>query len=259
MLLDIINKCISDAQSKRASLNKTPGIFLGNKLIYDRGVYLTNYANCAKNRCIDIFDDAIFLLENNRISSACIVSRGMIETYALLRHLASKIRNTLSSKSGPESAEAALEIVVRFTNSSRLKVSEQKKVEKGIFKIEDYQFTEQARGRMLNSLAGSEHVVNALRDMYAEEMEHAKSPESQVEILYDGLSEWVHPSQTSIFHHYTEETHLIETSQGRLHLHNMAKLQCAKALHLITDVPNVCNYLEGLAKIISERDKLEPK
>jgi hypothetical protein len=248
-----VNESLSQAKTARAALSKNAGRVVGRLLDAPAGAYLENYAQCLLNRQIDIFDDALFLLEGGRIASACAISRGLIETNAFAKLLGSKVAETLVSRTGPESVDACLTTVLQFTNSSRFKQTEQKKVAKGIFDIDDYQFTEQASTRLLNSLATSEHVLDALRALFKEEMNHTGRKESGFEFSYDILSEWVHPSQTSIFHQYTPETHLIPTSVGPVHLHDAARLHCVRALHFITDSESVHTWLLELAKEISRR------
>ena len=250
---EIIEKDFDESIKARNILTKKESFVVGNTNNYEMGVYLSNYANCLLNRQLDIFDDTIFLLDNERIQSACIISRGMIETYAFARLLGTKIAKILTDTQGDKSIEESLKIILDFTNSSRFKVSEQKKVDKGIFNLDDYTFTEQAKNRMINFLAGSEHVMDALRSLYKDEMEQTESKESQFELTYDILSEWVHPSQTSIFHYYTPETHSIPTSQGTMHLHDNAKASCARALHFITDCKNVHEWLIELADEMNKR------
>lgn len=250
-------KTLAESKVARASLAKESVAFLGNRGALLPGDYLKNYSQSLLNRQIDVFDDATFLLENNRIPSACVVSRAMIETYAFAKHLGDLIEKSLTDKSGSESVDQCLEIILGFTNSSRLKETEQKKLSKGIFELDKYKFTEQAKNRMLNSLATSEHVMKALRALYSEEMRHTGRQESRFEIIYDSLSEWVHPSQTSIFHNYAPETHLIPTSYGGTHLYDHASFLCSRALHFITDSLNIHLSLGDLADEMSRRDPLK--
>ena len=253
LLKDAISKSLSEAKETRAGLTKRQGIVVNAVPEAGMGLYLANYAVCLLNRQIDIFDDSLLLLENDRIPSACIISRGMIETHAFARLLAHSISKTLSEMSGKESVDQCLDIVLRFTNSSRYKETEQKKLAKGVFELKDYEFTEQAKSRMTSSLAASEHVMNALRALFKEELDHTKAKESQFEIVYDSLSEWVHTSQTSLFHNYVPETHLVPTSQGEVHLHEGALVQCVRALHFITDSKNVHEWLVEMGDEISRR------
>lgn len=250
---EVIERHLNEARQARQKLKHKPGLIVGGIGRSDKGLYLSNYANCLLNRQIDIFDDSIFLLESGRIPSACIVSRGMIETYAFSKLLSKKVANILSSKSGEASVQESINLVLEFTNSSRFKVAEQKKIEKGIYDPADYAFTEQAKHRFENMLASSEHVMNALRDLYKEELEHTNAKESQFEIVYDALSEWVHPSQTSVFHNYVPETHNIPTSLGAIHIHDGARMSCARALHFITDSMNVYDWTLELAQEMTRR------
>lgn len=204
---------------------------------------------------IDIFDDSIFLIENNRIPAACTISRGMIETYAFYKLLLKKVEKILTSENGKKSVDESVELIMNFTNSSRFKESEQKKIVKGIYDPKEYEFTEQAKHRFENMLASSEHVMNSLRDLYKDEMHHRKTKESHFEIIYDALSEWVHPSQTSIFHNYVPETHMVPSSMGTIHIYDSAKMLCAQAIHFIVDSVNIYNGAIQLANEISRRDE----
>jgi hypothetical protein len=172
--------------------------------------------------------------------------------------LAHSVAKILDNKSGKDSVEDCIKTILKFTNSSRFKEAEQKKISKGIYSIDDYYFTEEAKDRMLNSLAASEHVMNALRTLFKEEMEHTGQNESQFELTYDSLSEWVHPSQTSVFHNYVPKTHLISTSVGKIHFYDGARLQCIRALVLITDSEKLHTWLVDLAREITFRSQRSP-
>ena len=253
MFSTLFESSILQSKAARSSLSKLPGRLVGNSPSAKAGEYLESYSQCILNRQIDIFDDTLLLLENGRIGSACAVSRGMIESYAFSKLLGEKVSRILVSKSGQESVDACLDVTLKFTNSSRFKQSEQKKVANNVFDIADHHFTSEAIERLLNSLAASEHVINALRALFAGEMEHTSLKESQLEMTYDILSEWVHPSQTSIFHQYTPETHLVPTSHGVVSIFDSAKLNCARALHFITDSSNIHHWLVNLSKEITDR------
>ncbi|EOX3188329.1 DUF5677 domain-containing protein, partial [Escherichia coli] len=209
MYKELIEQRLNEAKAARAALSKINGVIVEKTHNPDRGLYLVNYANLLMNRQIDIFDDALLLLENERYQSACIVSRGMIETHAFSRLLNKKVEKILTTQNGHASVDNAIEVILNFTNSSRFKKSEQEKIQKEVFDPNDYMFTEEAKYRFENLLAVSMHVMTALRELYKDEMKQTNQMESDFELTYDILSEYVHPSQTSIYHYYTPETHLV--------------------------------------------------
>ncbi|HGE7142414.1 TPA: hypothetical protein ACGB05_004882, partial [Klebsiella aerogenes] len=92
-----------------------------------------------------------------------------------------------------------------------------------------------------------------LRDLYQDEMKQTNQRESDFELTYDILSEYVHPSQTSIYHYYTPETHLVPTSVGNIHAYESAQLQCARALHFILDAKNQHYWSLQLANEMTKR------
>jgi len=253
MYKESLEKNLRESKEARSTLKHLPGIKVGPRNPIKKGLYLTNYANCLLNRQIDIFDDSLFLLEKGRIQSACVLSRGMIETHAFARLMNKKIEGILRSKNGFESVEESLDMLLTFTNSSRFKVSEQKKIRDGVFDPNDYMFTEQAKYRFENMLAGSKHVMKALEDLYKDELKETGMKESQFEQLYDVLSEWVHPSQTSIYHYYVPETHTVPTSVGDIHMNVSASLHCARALHFIMDTQRQHQWSYQLAQEIDRR------
>lgn len=255
MYKELIEQSFIEAKAARAELSKVDGVVVGKVSNNHQGLYLSNYSNLLMNRQIDIFDDALLLLERERYQAACVISRGMIETHAFSRLLNKKVEKILSKQTGRESVDKAIDVILGFTNSSRFKKSEQEKIQKGVFDPNDYMFTEQAKHRFENLLSVSQHVMKALRELYDDEMEQTKHKESQFEMTYDVLSEHVHPSQTSIFHYYTPETHMIPTSQGPIHAYEAAKLQCARALHFIVDAKNQHSWSSQLADEMTKRGK----
>lgn len=76
MFKELIEQSLNEAKAARAALNKVNGVVVGKMHNPDQGLYLVNYANLLMNRQIDIFDDALLLLENERYQTACVVSRG---------------------------------------------------------------------------------------------------------------------------------------------------------------------------------------
>lgn len=248
-----IEKNLLEAKEVRKKLNKFEGVVVGKKRNPPMGLYLLNYANLLMDRQIDIFDDAILLLDNKRYQAACIISRGMIETHAFSRLLNNSVEKILRNHTGLESVDKALDVILKFTNSSRFKKIEQTKIKDGIFNPDDYMFTEQAKYRFENFLAASQHVAEALRKMYEEEKAQTQHKESQFEITYDALSEYVHPSQISIFNYYTPDIHLTPTSFGDIHTYDSARFLCARALHFIVDAENQHHWSTLLAQEMTNR------
>ncbi|RAN43060.1 hypothetical protein RB25_24555 [Herbaspirillum rubrisubalbicans] len=66
------------------------------------------------NRQVDIYDDAILILNGGRLSSACIVCRGMIETYAIAKIIGEKIFKILSEKDGAKSLDECDKVLLNF-------------------------------------------------------------------------------------------------------------------------------------------------
>ncbi|WP_185753424.1 hypothetical protein [Stenotrophomonas rhizophila] len=252
MIKEATHIALKEAKESRAALSKSKPVLVGRIESAPASAYLHNFAACILNRHIDIYDDAVFLLENKRYQAACMVSRSMIETYAFAQHFYGKLRKLLSAESSASIKSDVFDLILKFTNSSKYKVGEQVKLNKGVFSLDDYSFTPQAIERMSMGLSGSEHVMNALRELYNAEKVQLSSVESQIEQTYDVLSEWVHPSQTSLFHHYVEETHEIPTSYGNVNFFDNAIFQCAAAIHFITGAGN---HYEWAMELADEMDR----
>lgn len=254
VFVEIFKKILAEAELSRAQLEVKDVALVGRFAHPPHGDYLRNFARCVLNRQVDIFDDTMLLLKAERVQAACTVSRAMIETYAFSKHLYSKVELAIGGGVTKEAVDSALKAVLKYSNSSRHKVNEQQKMAKGVFSLDDYEFTVEARERMAMGLAANEHVMNALRDLYKEEKSHTGKAESKYEMTYDVLSEWVHPSQTSIFHHYVKETHMIPTSAGVVNLFDSAKFQCSMALHLITDAAAQYDWALALSDALDSCD-----
>jgi len=132
-----------------------------------------------------------------------------------------------------------------------LTVEEQKRLSKGTFDAEDYHFTQQALDRMANEEAAAKHILNALRHVFQLEIDATGRQESVLELLYEQLSEWTHPSQTSLFHAFAEDTWQIETSVGVVSLWDGARMGCAQAMHLVSGLPDLASRMNFLAVDLS--------
>jgi hypothetical protein len=86
---------------------------------------------------------------------------------------------------------------------------------------------------MLQEAAQSIHVLNAMRFLFALELEQSGLKEISYELTYNALSEWVPPSQTSLLHKYAVATHHVETSLGAVSLDERLRYECAGGLRLI--------------------------
>jgi len=259
-MLDLVAEKLEEARNCRMRLAHVPVCALRNASNPEPGAFVSNYAGGLLNRQIDIFDDAILLLDNGRLASACAVARGMLETYAMAIYATDEIAKVFNKgTTAKEKVKGAVEKVLSFTNSSRFKKTQQEKLAKGIFELSDFHFTEEAQARMLNSLAGNVHVMNALRFLYDEQKKRTGSKESATELAYDGLSEWVHPSQTSVWHRYSEEVHLIDTSMGKMHLNDSAMIGISYALHFITASQDVYEGMVEVADKITLYAQRNPK
>lgn len=253
MIKEATEMALNQARDGRAALSKVKPVLVGKSALAPASAYLRSFAGCILNRHIDVYDDAILLLNNERYQAACMVGRAMIETYAFAGYFYGKLSKLLCSEDCHSVTEDALDLILKFTNSSRYKVGEQERLSKGVFSLDDYSFTAQAIERMSMGLAGSEHVMNALRELYKAEKKHLSSVESPTELTYDILSEWVHPSQTSLFHHYVEETHDIPTSVGNVKFFDHAILQCATAIRFIAGAGDHCRWAMELADEMDRR------
>ncbi|MGV2169713.1 hypothetical protein ACQZ40_25450 [Agrobacterium sp. 16-172Ci] len=227
-LLNRAETSLIASQAARSKLQKREVVYYGKKP-NTAGLLFINYASMVLNRNIDLFDDVMFMLNAKRMSSACILSRCVMETHAVGMYALVELGKYVRK----QGAVGAGDKVLRFINSSRFKVEEQKSLKEGKFTVDDFHFTEEAKARMEGETAQSVHVLNAMRLLFSFEMEHTGLKESSFELTYNGLSEWVHPSQTSLMHRYATETQRIETSFGTISLDARMRFECAEGIKLI--------------------------
>lgn len=232
---DSFEKLLSNSKNERKKLVKKDCVIVSSLEKPKVKDYLINFTNCCYNRMLDIFDDTIFLLDNNKIQSACTISRAMIETHAFLIFTIDKLNKLMQKKN--VTREELIISLLESINSSRVKVDEQKRFKKGEFKLENYQFTEQAQNRIKNAEAINTNVMDALRNLYKQQIKAGTTSdiptEASAEQVYNLLSEWVHPSQTSLFTNYVEETHIVSCRLGKINVFEHAKFLCAQALYYI--------------------------
>lgn len=228
-------KALAAAKSARMELELHDVVFLGAQGRAEPGLLFGNYANMISNRIITLYDDCSLLLERDRISSACVLSRCILETFAVANFAEHEVGKALNR----HGIDRAGETVLDYINSSRLKVEEQKRFASGEFSADDHHFTEEAVTRMENGAGLSKHILNALRHLFKTEMAATGASNSQFELFYEALSEWSHPSQTSLFHAFTQETWEIETSVGVVSLWDGALAACGKAMHIVTAIPEL--------------------
>lgn len=248
-LLKKFRATLVSSRTARSKLKKKEVVYYGKKP-KTAGLLFVNYAAMVLNRKIDLFDDVIFMLNAKKLSSACILSRCVMETHAVGVYALVELEKHIQE----HGASGANEKVLRYINSSRFKVDEQKGLKAGKFKLDDFHFTEEAKDRMERGTAQSVHVLNAMRMLYRFEMEQTGAKESIIELNYNALSEWVHPSQTSLFHRYATETQRIETSFGPVNLRTRMKLECVSGIMFIQEGGN--NY-EAMIKLGDDLHRME--
>lgn len=244
---DHAERVLQEAQEARASLSAAEVKFLGPLGITDPGAHYRNYANMISNRVLSLFDDCSLLLRNERIPAACMLARCILETYAVGDFSAHEVVKAFNSGG----LEKASKVVLNYINSSRVKVEEQKRMKEGKFQAKDYHFTAQALSRMKNEAAVSKHILNAMRHMFEREMTVTGAKESRFELVYERLSEWVHPSQTSLFHAFASEAWLVETSFGMVSMWDGARAICADGMHCITALSDLHETMDDVARQLS--------
>lgn len=220
---------------------------LGAQGVSDPGLHYTNYCNMVSNRMLMLYDDCVLLLASGRTAATCVIARCILETYAIGRLSIKDVSKTLE-KNG---VDKAYETVLAYINSSRLKVEEQKRFKAGAFPPENYHLTPEALARMENEEAAAKHILNAMRNLFAEEMQIAGRDTSRFEMVYESLCEWTHPSQTSLFHAFAEETWMVPTSIGQVSIWDAALLSCAEAMHCIAGLPELRQDMTQLASALT--------
>ncbi len=73
VIREMTNRSLEASIRSRAGLSKKEVICYGTSP-NTAGLLFSNFANMILNRMIDLFDDVLFLLENNRIPSACVAA-----------------------------------------------------------------------------------------------------------------------------------------------------------------------------------------
>ncbi|MBO9722984.1 MAG: hypothetical protein J7530_01280 [Novosphingobium sp.] len=221
--------------------------FLGAMGVTDPGRHFANYANMIFNRILTLYDDCEMLVSHKRTSAACVMARCIIETYAVGEFAMYEVAKGFNS-GGLEKAGGT---VLSYVNSSRIKVEEQKRFKKGSFSEEAYHLTPDALARMEKEEAASKHILDAMRHLFKQEMKISSRNESEFELLYEQLSEWTHPSQTSLFHAFAKDAWLIETSAGRLSFWDGARAGCGKAMHFIVAAEDLRERMTEVANSLS--------
>lgn len=237
------------ALGARAGMTKRLGRAYGRAAPGSAGQLFANFGRTVNNRVIDLFDDAVLLVDADRAASACILARCLMETHAVGMYALNEVTKAAEG----DDFDRIGKKVLAFVNSSRIKVDEQKSLKGGEYSLNDYYFTDEARERMLAEAAQGVHVLNAMRYMFEVEIKLTGHQESGNELTYRGLSEWVHPSQTSLLHHYVEDAQGVETSIGKVCMKDSRRRLCVSALALIQNTPSVCSAIEEVSDILHRR------
>ncbi len=237
---------LAEAKSVRRILKRPVVHFLGGRVDGDKD-YIVNFGSMIVNRAIDNFDDSIFLLDARRFPSACVIARGLIETIAYGHFTLHEVRKEFE-ENGPDAANA---LVIKHTNSNFFKTKDQTALKKGVFELESHAFTDEAKARMLAEAAATVRVSKALAFTFKDEMAQTGEKESKLELVYDGLCEWTHPSQMSLFTYYADGGEMTPTSVGPVHVKQSAKLQCALGLKAIAFLPSLSSGYAELSSQVS--------
>lgn len=257
VLSEATEKSLAVSAKTRAALQLAEVKFLGAMGVADPGRHFSNYANMIFNRILTLYDDCELLLSRRRTSAACVMARCIVETYAVGKFAAYEVVKGFNNGG----LQKAGKIVLAYVNSSRIKAEEQKRFKAGTFSPDDHHFTPEALARMQNEEAASKHILNAMRHLFKQEMSVSSRKESAFELLYEQLSEWTHPSQTSLFHAFAEDTWLVETSIGKISIWDGARGACGQAMHFITAVSDLRDRMTEVAKDLSaeyEQDAAKP-
>ncbi|MEG3088723.1 DUF5677 domain-containing protein [Sphingomonas sp. PB4P5] len=257
LLSEFANRLLAEAAAARVNLQVADVLFLGAMGVADPGRHFANYANMIFNRIVSLYDDCELLLKNQRIPAACVLARCILETYAVGEFALSEVVKGFNNGG----LKKAGETVLAYVNSSRIKVEEQKRLKDGVFSADDYFFTPEAVARMQNEEAVSKHILNAMRNLFKREMTTSSRKESMFEMIYEQLSEWTHPSQTSLFHAFAEDTWLVETRAGKISIWDGARGACGQAMHFITAAPDLRDRMTEAAKELSvahDQDAAKP-
>lgn len=255
MLIEATEKSLAVSANARAKLQLADVQFLGAMGVADPGRHFSNYANMIFNRVVTLYDDCDLLLSRGRTSAACVMARCIVETYAVGEFAAHEVVKGFNNGG----LQKAGETVLAYVNSSRIKAEEQKRFKAGTFSPDDYHFTPDALARMQNEEAVSKHILNAMRHLFKQEMNVSSRKESAFELLYEQLSEWTHPSQTSLFHAFAQDTWLVETSIGKISIWDGARGACGKAMHFITAVSDLRDRMTEVAQDLSAAYEQEAK
>jgi hypothetical protein len=162
-----------------------------------------------QSRCVELFDDCLNLLEKDRIPASATLARALIETIGFLALLRSEVMVTL-----PLDREAFGTNVWKMANSSDFKWRMQKYEQPREGEI----YTEEAMARFdmprERAVRPAAEAVAGLQSFLKAEIS-----EGAAEIVfttYSVLSEWSHPSQTSLMHAYTNLGAAVPSSLGML-------------------------------------------
>lgn len=247
-VLRAARQTLDEAARARASQSLIEVKHLGSSGESDAGRHYQNYVGMISNRMLSLYDDCVLLLEMKKIPPACILSRCILETYAIGSFSEHEIVRAFNNGG----LDKAGRLVIEYINSSRFKVEEQKRLKAGKFSTSDYHFTKQAKRRMQNEGAVSKHILNALRHLFDRERTMTGKKESRFELVYEGLSEWTHPSQTSLFHAFAENTWDVETSFGIISFWDGALASCSQAMHCIVGLPELRANMSFVADQLTE-------
>lgn len=242
------DQLLAESLKIRLTLEKETVVALG--LRQDpAGKHYLNYGKIIKNKLIDLYDDCRYLLKWERIPSTCILARTFFENYVMGLYFAQSVKNTFEK----DGLEAARNEIFRFYNSSYVKSAFQIKVENGKEIYQEINLRKPPRRTVDDIEIKPIRVGEALDMFFCARKKYSNKPEGW-ELYYASLCELAHPSQTSLFNIYWAGPKNDPDPLKEVTMLDIGAIHCAKALNLISHLPDLLMRMEVTSRILLEAE-----